>query len=119
MEPDRRFDTKRVRAVLSCHMVASGTINRIVVANISSTGIGGRTMKPLAPGDEIRIELPGIGGVEAVIRWSAGTRFGAKLRCAIPLEKIRLPHMVAGAPRSSFAAAEVIVEGARRSVGWR
>ena len=91
MATDRRSDTDRYRVVISCRMVAIGAVNTIIVSNVSSTGIGGRCMVPLQPGDQIQIGLPGIGGILAQVRWSVGTRFGARLSERITPEAVRLP----------------------------
>lgn len=107
---DRRNDPKRVRIVLTCQMIASGSINRIVVSNLSTDGIGGRSMLPLAPGDDIRVYLPGIGDVEAEIRWSAGTRFGAKLGEHIAPNNVTLPNANLRVERPPLSAPN--------TVGW-
>ncbi|MFD1612540.1 hypothetical protein ACFSCW_12085 [Sphingomonas tabacisoli] len=56
----------------------AGTLNRmpLTVRNISAHGLKGECAYPPRPGDEVEIELPGIGAVVGYVRWGDGIGIG-------------------------------------------
>ncbi len=95
---------------------ASGEVANVTIHNISASGLLLECDRPLGVGDELAIELPDAGPINATIVWESGVlrgcRFGspipdavlsaAELRSAVRLE----PGMAAApaAPRESFGA---------------
>lgn len=64
---------------------AEGVVTKLVIVNISATGLMARC--ELAPdvGEEIGVELPSLGQVQANVRWVLGGRIGCEFGRAIPM----------------------------------
>ena len=66
-------------------MLATGEVRSLTVVNISPRGLMARTDDPHAPGDRLSVQLPGVGAVEADVRWALGGRIGCRLDRVIGL----------------------------------
>lgn len=64
---------------------AAGQSTKLVIVNISANGLMARCEGDPAAGDRIRVHLPILGDVDAVVRWSLGGRVGCELERTIPL----------------------------------
>ena len=64
---------------------AAGHSVKLVLVNISAKGLMARCDGNPAAGDTLRIHLPILGEVAAVVRWSLGGRIGCELERTIPL----------------------------------
>lgn len=93
---DRRdLSLKRLKVVLSGSIFFDGQCRRLVVTNISRTGLAGKTELPLAKGDPVEVSLGGDGLIAATVVWTRAGRFGAQFGQAIELDAY-LPSGVAG-----------------------
>lgn len=68
----------RTRRALIITARSSTGENLVVLRNVSATGLGGSSEQPFNAGQYLDIELPGIGTVASIVRWSDGRRFGAR-----------------------------------------
>ncbi|KQN28462.1 hypothetical protein ASF00_08745 [Sphingomonas sp. Leaf34] len=64
---------------------ATGRSTKLVIVNISANGLMARCESDPAAGDRLSVQLPILGDVEAVVRWSLGGRIGCELERTIPL----------------------------------
>ncbi|PZO75366.1 MAG: pilus assembly protein PilZ [Sphingomonas taxi] len=58
---------------------------KLVLVNMSANGLMARCEGSPEAGDRLRITLPILGGVDAIVRWSLGGRIGCELEQTIPL----------------------------------
>jgi len=58
---------------------------KLVLVNMSANGLMARCDGDPAAGERLRIRLPILGYVDAIIRWSLGGRIGCELERTIPL----------------------------------
>ena len=58
---------------------------KLVLVNMSANGVMARCDGDPAAGNRLRIRLPVLGYVDAVVRWSLGGRVGCELERTIPL----------------------------------
>jgi hypothetical protein len=58
---------------------------KLVLVNMSANGLMARYDGDPAAGEQLRIRLPILGYVDAVVRWSLGGRIGCELERTIPL----------------------------------
>ena len=58
---------------------------KLVLVNMSANGVMARCDGDPAAGSRLRIRLPVLGYVDAVVRWSLGGRVGCELERTIPL----------------------------------
>lgn len=56
--------------------LAAGCPLPMLVVNLSPSGMMARCEVPLAPGDRLRVALPGAGTRVAAVRWALGGRIG-------------------------------------------
>ena len=70
----------RTRAVDS-----EGRSIKLVLVNMSANGLMARCEGDPKAGDRLQIQLPILGNVGAVVRWSLGGRIGCELEQTIPL----------------------------------
>lgn len=70
----------RTRAV-----TADGKAVKLVIVNISASGLMARCDAEPIVGDGLRVHLPIVGDVDAVVRWALGGRIGCELDETIPL----------------------------------
>lgn len=64
---------------------AEGHSIKLVLVNMSANGLMARCEGNPEAGDHLRIHLPILGDVDAVVRWSLGGRIGCALERTIPL----------------------------------
>lgn len=64
---------------------AAGHAMKLVLVNMSANGLMARCEGSPKAGDSLRIQLPIVGDVDAVVRWSLGGRIGCELRQVLPL----------------------------------
>lgn len=64
---------------------ATGASIKLVLVNMSANGLMARCEGSPVAGDTLRIHLPILGDVDAVVRWSLGGRIGCELDRTIPL----------------------------------
>jgi hypothetical protein len=62
-----------------------GRTIKLVLVNMSANGLMARCESEPNAGDRLRIRLPILGYVDAVVRWSLGGRIGCELELTIPL----------------------------------
>jgi hypothetical protein len=62
-----------------------GRTIKLVLVNMSANGLMARCEGEQSAGDRLRIRLPILGYVDAIIRWSLGGRIGCELERTIPL----------------------------------
>jgi hypothetical protein len=62
-----------------------GRTIKLVLVNMSANGLMARCEGEPNAGDRLRIRLPILGYVDAVVRWSLGGRIGCELERTIPL----------------------------------
>lgn len=60
------------------------------VRNLSRTGLGGVASQPFPRGEELTVNLKGIGPVHGRVAWSEGGRFGMAFDKEIDLESLEL-----------------------------
>lgn len=91
-EGDRR-DTglRRVKVVLSGKLLAENLAHRLVVTNISSTGLAGRTGARFRKGDRLEISLGGTELIPASVVWTSEDRLGLRFDSAIHLDNHLAP----------------------------
>lgn len=58
---------------------------KLVIVNISASGLMARCEAPPMVGDGLRVHLPILGEVAAVVRWALGGRIGCEFDRNIPL----------------------------------
>ena len=63
---------------------ADGTRKPLLVVNMSPSGMMIRTDDAYCAGDTLRVQLPVLGAVEAVVVWALGGRMGCQLAHSIP-----------------------------------
>lgn len=59
----------------------------LLVVNVSPGGLMARCDEERAPGDRLRVHLPGLGLMGAEVRWSLGGRIGCRFDAAVPLAR--------------------------------
>jgi hypothetical protein len=64
---------------------ASGRSLKLVLVNISASGLMARCDGDVAAGGSLRIQLPILGDVGATVRWSLGGRIGCEFASPIAL----------------------------------
>ena len=64
---------------------ADGRTLQMLVVNISPHGFMARCEAPVTEGDLLRVVLPGVGHVDAHVRWALGGRMGCQFDKPIPL----------------------------------
>jgi hypothetical protein len=64
---------------------SAGRTVKLVLVNMSVSGLMARCDGDPAAGDQLKIHLPILGDVDAVVRWSLGGRIGCELERTIPL----------------------------------
>lgn len=64
---------------------ADGRTVKLVLVNMSANGLMARCAGDPISGDRLRIRLPILGYVDAIVRWSLGGRVGCELERTIPL----------------------------------
>lgn len=64
---------------------------RVVVRDISATGLGGTTDQWLRVGEQVAAVLPNLGEVGGTVVWTAGNRFGVNFDHAIDAERVTRP----------------------------
>ena len=64
---------------------AAGGITKLVIVNVSARGFMARCERNPDAGDRLKIALPVLGDVGAVVRWSLGGRIGCELDHMLPL----------------------------------
>lgn len=90
---DRRdLSLRRLKVVLSGSILAAGERHRLVVTNISRSGLAGRADLTLARGDSIEVSLGGDGLIAATVVWTRAGRFGAQFHEPIDLDA----HLASG-----------------------
>jgi hypothetical protein len=62
-----------------------GRTIKLALVNMSANGLMARCEGEQSAGDRLRIRLPILGYVDAIIRWSLGGRIGCELERTIPL----------------------------------
>jgi hypothetical protein len=62
-----------------------GRTIKLVLVNMSANGLMARCESDPSAGDRLRIRLPILGYVDAVVRWSLGGRIGCEFERTIPL----------------------------------
>ena len=58
---------------------------KLVLVNMSANGLMARCEGDPKAGERLRVHLPILGEVDAVVRWSLGGRIGCELERTIPL----------------------------------
>ena len=81
---DRRENRDEVHYRTRCTHADERTLQLLVV-NVSPHGFMARCEASVADGDAMRITLPGIGTVPAVVRWALGGRIGCEFSRPIGL----------------------------------
>jgi hypothetical protein len=64
---------------------ADGNSLKLVLVNISASGLMARCESDVAAGGRLRIQMPMLGEVGATVRWSLGGRIGCEFERTIPL----------------------------------
>jgi len=78
----------RVRVILNTRLRISDRPDaEISVRNISNRGFMAEGQDPIEVGSNTMIYLPGVGWSLATVRWSAGSRFGAKFADSINMRQ--------------------------------
>ena len=77
--------------------LADGTRTPIDIVNLSRTGFMARSEAQIAEGTRLRIKLPVIGEVEALVVWALGGRIGAEFR--VVLDSASYFNLLAAMPR--------------------
>jgi hypothetical protein len=80
-------NTNRRRAVrrklrLGGKLSSSG--DKVIIHDLSATGILIETAAPLTTFDELEVELPEVGPTTATVMWSGGTYFGCQFHEPVP-----------------------------------
>jgi hypothetical protein len=89
----------RIPLSLTTSMRAGGASPRPVhLRNISSMGFMAETREDLRAGTIVAVKIPGIGLRRAIVRWSIGTRIGARFAARIDLKVVRTAAPGAFAP---------------------
>ena len=65
-----------------------GVGHKFRVRNLSATGLGGVIEAPLAAGDAVRLDLPGIGTVGGTVSRVRGRKFGVRFQGGIAPELV-------------------------------
>jgi hypothetical protein len=78
---DRR---SAVRHKLHLDVTLAGTGDKVVIHNLSPTGILIETATQLATSDQFEVDLPEVGATVATVIWNSDTFFGCQFRNAIP-----------------------------------
>lgn len=101
--PAEQAREPRTSRLLTAQIMSSrfGTA-RIVIRNISATGLGGKCEEPLCKGEEVAVLLANIGAVDARIVWTGNGTFGLQfeeridpaLALAAPTERAVKPYEV-------------------------
>lgn len=89
---DRRdMGLRRLKVVLSGTLLAANQSHRLVVTNISSTGLAGRTSARFSKNDRLEISLGGTGLIAASVAWTSEDRLGLRFDSAIQLDAYLAP----------------------------
>ena len=64
---------------------SDGRSIKLVLVNMSANGLMARCEGDPKAGERLRVHLPILGEVDAVVRWSLGGRIGCELERTIPL----------------------------------
>lgn len=70
-----------------------GRLASLLVVNISPRGLMARCDEPLEVRDRLRLTMPGIGAVDAEVRWSLGGRLGCEF--AEPIDRAAYYELLA------------------------
>lgn len=81
--PNRRYAARRTLSLVLPGSTPSGIQARVVVHDISRTGLLVETNAKLAVGEELQVVLPQAGDTNAVVLWSSGSFFGCQFTDAI------------------------------------
>lgn len=91
-EGDRRdMGLRRLKVVLSGKLLAENQTHRLVVTNISSTGLAGRTGARLRKHDRVEVSLGGTALIAASVAWIKDDRLGLRFDSAIHLDSYLAP----------------------------
>lgn len=116
MGDEERF-ARRHHLTLSARVSAGGSAARVVVHNLSATGLLIEADLGLEIGDEVEVELPEAGTTRAEVVWQSGDFFGCEFESAVSTAAVsaaRLrsqPPLIAPKPATAPplpAAAEAI-----------
>ncbi|NCP11505.1 MAG: PilZ domain-containing protein [Sphingomonadales bacterium] len=92
----------RVSRLLSAECKsADGESFRLVVRNVSQSGLGGRCSIALRKGDRIEVTLPAMEAFMATVRWVAGERCGIAADVPIDLDQLKFHN-----PNGAFSTAD-------------
>ena len=64
---------------------SDGQSIKLVLVNMSASGLMARCEGDPKAGERLRVHLPILGEVDAIVRWSLGGRIGCELERTIPL----------------------------------
>ena len=102
-EPFARARDPRTSRLLTAEIMSSrlGTA-KIVVRNISASGLGGKCEQILIKGEEVAVLLNNIGAIDATVVWANDRSFGLKFQVRIdpaqalaaPTERVVKPYEV-------------------------
>jgi hypothetical protein len=80
---DEERIARRHHLTLSARVSAAGSAIRVVVHNISATGLLIEADLELEIGDEVEVELPEAGTTRAEVVWRSGNFFGCEFESAV------------------------------------
>ena len=81
LEPEaaeRRGSARRRLWLVSEGMIPSSARARVVIRDLSLTGLLIESSAPLSVGEQLSVDLPQAGAVEAIVMWDSGRYFGCK-----------------------------------------
>ena len=107
--PDQRESPRR-RLCLGSNLKATG--EKVVIHDLSSTGMLIETAANLAPFDSLEIELPEAGLAQALVIWNSGRYFGCEFknrlsRAAVSASRLRSLPNAPDDRLETFSAASV------------
>lgn len=82
----RRVERVTVRAAGQLRQ-AGGEPVEIMVCDLSTAGFMAECLRPVLIGSFISLDLPGIGPVNAQVRWQVGGRMGGKFLDAVSIHR--------------------------------
>lgn len=89
------FEGYQQRSVERCHVLivtnlrVDGVVYPFEVLNISTMGFGGASALTLLMGSIVEIDLPGLGFVDAHIRWALAGQIGVQFVTPLTLDQCR------------------------------
>lgn len=99
-------DPRRMLRLEAEGLIGSGEAARVLVHNISASGLLLEGEVSLAPGERIDVDLPHTGLTPALVVWASGSYFGCQFEKAISTAALSAAQLRSGVPDSRALAGE-------------